>query len=295
MDHRAVLARLPRALRATLTQRSDRLGLLHLAGHVGLIGLTGTAIALRVPFWPLLLLPHGVFLTFLFTLEHEATHETPFATRWLNTWVGRLCGVILILPFTWFRYFHLAHHRYTNDPDRDPELQAGGKPETWRAFFVYVSGWLYWRGMITQLVKTALGRADAAYVPARRRSDVATEARWMLLIYGLFGISLVASPLVIWLWVVPMLLGQPVLRVYLLAEHSRCAAVSDMFANTRTTLTSRLVRFLAWNMPYHAEHHAWPQVPFHQLPRLHNAVADHLKETAPSYRAFTGEFVRDLT
>jgi len=116
----------------------------------------------------------------------------------------------------------------------------------------------------------------------------------LLVLFAALGLSLWASSLLLWLWIVPMLLGQPVLRLYLLAEHSRCAVVSDMFANTRTTFTSRAVRFIAWNMPYHAEHHAWPQVPFHRLPELHRAVAPYLKETAPSYRAFTSDYLRQL-
>ena len=40
-----------------------------------------------------------------------------------------------------------------------------------------------------------------------------------------------------------------------------------MLENSRTTYTNALVRFLAWNMPFHAEHHAWPSIPFHALPR----------------------------
>ena len=64
------------------------------------------------------------------------------------------------------------------------------------------------------------------------------------------------------------LLGQPFLRAYLLAEHARCPHVANMLENTRTTFTTALVRLIAWNMPFHAEHHAYPAVPFHKLPRF---------------------------
>jgi len=33
-------------------------------------------------------------------------------------------------------------------------------------------------------------------------------------------------------------------------------------------------RFLYWNMNYHVEHHMFPTVPYHALPRLHEAVKD---------------------
>ena len=85
--------------------------------------------------------------------------------------------------------------------------------------------------------------------------------------------------------VVPVLLGQPFLRLYLLAEHWGCANGSDMFVNTRTTETNGLVRLLAWNMPYHVEHHAYPAVPFHSLPALHPLVRAEIVVLTPGYRA----------
>jgi fatty acid desaturase len=82
-----------------------------------------------------------------------------------------------------------------------------------------------------------------------------------------------------------------VLRLYLLAEHGRCLEVEDMFLNTRTTLTTRVVRFLAWNMPYHAEHHAMPSVPFHKLPVLHDMTAAHLGQVSDGYSGFSKSYV----
>ena len=55
MDHRDTLSRLSPDRKAALTLRSDRAGLIHLAGHWGAILLTGSLIASGAPFWPLLL------------------------------------------------------------------------------------------------------------------------------------------------------------------------------------------------------------------------------------------------
>ena len=103
--------------------------------------------------------------------------------------------------------------------------------------------------------------------------------------------SWVAGLLLLWVWLIPVLLGQPVLRLYLLAEHGDCPRVADMFLNTRTTFTNRIVRFLAWNMPYHVEHHVAPTVPFHRLPDLHARMRDHLAVTAEGYAAFTRDYL----
>jgi fatty acid desaturase len=56
-----------------------------------------------------------------------------------------------------------------------------------------------------------------------------------------------------------------------------------MLDNTRTTYTNVVMRALAWNMPYHAEHHAYPAVPFHRLPEVNRAIGPRLKVTAPGY------------
>jgi fatty acid desaturase len=64
-----------------------------------------------------------------------------------------------------------------------------------------------------------------------------------------------------------------------------------MFQNTRTTFTNRLVRLLAWNMPYHVEHHVWPAVPFHRLPEVHALMKDVLRVTSDGYAAFSREYL----
>ncbi|MEM1375107.1 MAG: fatty acid desaturase [Pseudomonadota bacterium] len=293
MDHARLIASLSKEERRALTQKSDVRGLAHLAGHLGLIAAGALWIALGLPLWWVVLLPYGIALVFLFTLEHEATHKTPFASGWMNMAAGHMAGLVLLLPFRWFHYFHMAHHRHTNDPDRDPEL-AGPKPDTWRGFLIHVSGLPYWWAMAKVLVENAGGAPCAAYVARRAIPEVRREARVYLTVYALVALSLFVSHAALWLWIVPVLLGQPFLRLYLLAEHGRCPAVTNMLENSRTTFTNRAVRFLAWNMPYHAEHHAYPAVPFHQLPAFHAHAKAHLKTTSEGYMAFVDEYVYDL-
>ena len=286
MEHREFVAALDPELRARLTTRSDAAGLWHLAGHLGVIVAVGLWIGLGWPLWRALLPVQGVLIVFLFTLEHEATHKTPFASEALNEWVGRVCGFLILLPFEWFRYFHLAHHRWTNIEGRDPELEAG-KPETWQAWVWHVTGVPYWVSEARLLVELVRGRAKGEYLPAGAVGRIVAEARWLVLGYAVVLASLLVTPVLFWVWVLPVFLGQPFLRVYLLAEHGDCPLVANMFENTRTTFTTALVRFLAWNMPYHVEHHVMPGVPFYRLPELHGVMKGELRVTAAGYVAFT--------
>lgn len=289
MDHTAFLSSLPPDTRLALTARRPGQGLVHLAAHLGALALTSGLIVAQVPFWGLLLPVQGVLIVFLFTLQHECTHRTPFAFDALSDGMGAVIGVLIANPFTWFRAFHLAHHRHTNQPG-DPEL-AFPKPATRRDVWRHVSGLPLWAGSLTLLGRLALGVERPAFLPDRLRPRAVAEARVILLIYALAVLSLLASPLVLWLWWVPVLLGQPFLRVYLLAEHGDCPQVADMFANTRTTFTTALVRFLAWNMPYHVEHHVHPAVPFDRLPALHALIRQHLRITADGYTAFARDYL----
>lgn len=290
MDHKAFLSALPADLREVMTERSDGPGLRHLAGHLGAIVAVGALIAAGVPGWWALLPVQGVLIIFLFTLEHEATHRTPFRTVWLNDWVGRFCGVLLVLPFEWFRAFHMAHHRWTNLAGKDPEL-AGAKPATLREWVWHVSGVPYWISEVRLMARLVAGQVTDEFVAEGAKARVVAEARWMAGVYGLAAVSLLWSPLVLWVWLVPVLLGQPFLRLYLLAEHGDCPEVVNMFENTRTTFTTALIRWLAWNMPYHVEHHVWPTVPFHRLPQVHGLIKAELRVTAEGYAAFTKEYL----
>jgi fatty acid desaturase len=40
-------------------------------------------------------------------------------------------------------------------------------------------------------------------------------------------------------------------------------------------------RFLYWNMNYHVEHHMFPMVPYHALPKLHETIKHDLPAPDP--------------
>ena len=294
-DHRDLIASLTQQQRDRLTAKSDRLGLVQLAAHWGAIVVLGALIAAKVPFWPLLMLPQGILIVFLFTLLHETVHRTAFETQWLNDAVARVCSLAIALPADWFRYFHFAHHRFTQDPENDPEL-AFPKPETWRQYLIHVSGIPLWWGHFKTLYVNATGQCSGSYVPPKGHPKVRAEARAMIAFYAVVLVLAVwfKATILLNVWILPALLGQPFLRLYLLAEHGRCPLVANMLENTRTTLTNWLVRKLAWNMPFHAEHHAYPGVPFHQLPQLHALVERHLKVVEPGYVSFHEKYIETL-
>ncbi|MFM9845274.1 MAG: fatty acid desaturase [Dongiaceae bacterium] len=281
-----------------LETRSDQRGLIQFGAHFALISLTGSATyAARGSIWIIgAMILHGIALIFLFAAEHECIHRTAFRRRWLNDAVAWIAGLLILLPPAYFRYFHFTHHRHTQDPERDPEL-AAAKPANLNEWMIQVSGWPYWRAEVSLLISHALGRVTAAYAPVRGRAELVTESRVFLAVYAAAAVLSVAaaSDALLIYWIVPALLGQPFLRLYLMAEHTGCALSADMLANSRTTLTNAAVRFIAWNMPFHAEHHAFPSVPFHALPAAHRLLRDDLKVISRGYAGVQREIVAGFT
>jgi len=295
LDHKALLASLTDEERLKFTAKSDMVGLLNLASHVLCLVFTGAWIALTLPGWQLALLLHGIQIVFLFTLLHETVHDTPFKSPGLNLIIGWICAFLILLPPVWFRYFHLAHHRHTHDPEKDPELE-GVRVGSISQYLWVVTGIPVWKFHLTVIFANSSGKADYAYLPKSARDRVKSEARIMIALYASLILASVyfGSDLLLWVWILPVILGQPFLRLYLMAEHGRCPHVVNMFENTRTTYTNKVMRWLAWNMPYHAEHHAYPSVPFHKLPEFHNAAKTHLRVTENGYTNFQKDHVQKL-
>ena len=254
-----------------LRRRSDSAGLIQLAVHAGL--LLGGAYGLSVlpqPLWIAVFAGYAVVLVFLFAPLHESIHRTAFRNRWLNEICAHVCGFVLLLPPRYFRCFHLAHHRHTQIPDLDPELIDAG-PATLAAYLWRMSGLFYWRERVGTLLRHAVGSVDEVFVEPARHAAVVREARMYVAGYvtalGLFMMG--PGDVLLIYWWLPAVFGMPALRAYLLAEHDGCVESVDMHRNSRTVHSNRLLRLLAWNMPYHTAHHCHPAVPFHALPQLH--------------------------
>jgi fatty acid desaturase len=239
---------------------------------------------------------HGVLLVSLFAPLHESAHWTAFRTRRLNDLVAWACGAALMLPPGYFRAFHFAHHRHTQDPGRDPEL-AVPKPRTLGEYWWHVSGLPYWRERLGTTLRHACGRVDEPFIARRARPGIVREARLLLGLYLLAALAsiVLSSAALLYLWAGPALLGQPFLRLYLLAEHTGCPLVSNMLENSRTTRSLAPIRRLAWNMPFHAEHHACPALPFHALPAAHRLLKSRIAVQAPGYLAVHREIVAGLS
>ena len=282
----------------SLSVRSDGRGAAHLSLHVAAIGLAGWLVAISGP-WTVVpaLLLLGVAQSALFAPIHETMHLTAFANRRANAVVGWLAACPSMLNWHFYAAFHLAHHRFTQDPERDPELSPR-PPASLDTYMMRVLAVNYWRARAKLLADCWRGDLSAyPYVPAAQAGRVIASVRWMTVLVA--SLATLAALLFGWrapvlFWLLPQAIGQVFLRLYLLTEHTGCAEAPNGLVNTRTTLTNAAVRLAMWNMSYHAEHHLYPSIPFHRLPAAHRAVRARLGVVQQGYARWHAGYLRRI-
>jgi fatty acid desaturase len=269
-------------VRKQLTRRSDLIGLAYLGGHFSAIGCTGALVYLS--YGTFLILPamfvHGIVLACLFAPMHECSHGTAFRSRWLNEFSYRLVSLVYISQPTWYRYRHAVHHTYTQIQGKDPAMVLPS-PTTWQHYLEQIVGWRFWTTFPVAITKHALGTMrpqDSWYIPKGDLPRIYYEARFMIAAYS--AVAAIAiyfgsfAPLIYWL--LPRMMGEPLQRVWRIAEHKGCDEGPDVRTNTRSTQANFVMRALCWNMPFHSEHHVCPQIPFFALPALNKIAGDKL-------------------
>jgi len=275
---------------------SNLSGWIQTGSHVGAIGCTGSLLwAAQASWWSVpIFMIHGVLLNFLYAGEHELSHWTVFRTRALNEWVGRAFGFVLFYPRTFDQVQHIAHHRFTQDWAQDGELARDRY--TLGSYLLWMSGVTYWYTRWRRIARFCIGRVTEPYLPAGRHAELIREARWHAAGYALIAVGsvLAHSAAALILWLAPMLAMKCVHQLQNTIEHLGLPHEANVLANTRSTRTNGVMRWLAWQMQYHTAHHAFPGVPFHRLRELHETIFTARGADAPSmtYLGFQAAVLR---
>ncbi|MDP3262897.1 MAG: fatty acid desaturase family protein [Tabrizicola sp.] len=230
---------------------------------------------------------------------HECGHGTAFRTKWMNTWVYTLASFMVMRnPVSW-RWSHARHHTDTIIVGRDPEIGHFRPPQLRLAALHFIGIpdiWLHFR----ILLRNALGIItpdEADYIPASERPKAILWARifvsvhlaavaWALATSSLLPVMLIGGPRVYGTWHMVM--------TGLLQHGGLAEDVLDHRLNSRTVLMNPVSRWLYWNMNYHVEHHMFPMVPYHALPRLHATIKHDLPPPNPSILQAYAEMTRAL-
>lgn len=283
-----------------LRARTNRPGLIRLAVHLSALFLGALATYLSAgTLWLQIpaMLAYGIVIVLLFAPLHECSHGTAFHSRWINHAVGFAVAAFTFRPFLYFKYRHAAHHTYTQHEDHDPDIVPF--PTSLRDYFGQILGLSFWPKLIGTLWRGSTGRfneEEREFLPESVFKQVMLEIRLLVLAYVVIAAVSIyfGSTIALVYWVLPRIMGEPVLRAIRMAEHTGAEESPNLLANTRTTLANPVLRMLYWNMPFHAEHHLASSVPFHALDRLHDEVAPHLQCVSKGYIQVHREIIREV-
>ena len=227
----------------------------------------------------------AVFTYLAYTTLHESVHGSISGShkslRRLNDGLGYLSAMVLMIPMTIHRYEHLAHHRHTNEKDRDPDsklARSSGSPVQFimSSLSLYFANYgFYWRHR-------------RIHSPRSEQIVLALE------IVVAFGIRLVIVAMGFWqealaLFVLGTLIGLSAL-VYLFAYivHRPCEAVGRYVDTSTIRVSGPVGKVLTWLwvfQNYHSIHHLFPKVPFYRYVEVFDEIeAIMARRQAPLYR-----------
>jgi fatty acid desaturase len=208
---------------------------------------------------------------------HECGHGTAFKTPWMNQAVYEIASFMIMRNSATWRWSHARHHTDTYIVGRDPEIAVMRPPDLAKLVLNFF-------GILDVLKFFPNLLYNAAFGPTAAERTFVPQSEWgKLQRVALVHTAIYAATLALALWmrsILPlMVIGLP--RLYgawhhvmtgLLQHGGLADNVTDHRLNSRTVLMNPISRFIYWNMNYHVEHHMFPMVPYHALPRLHEVI-----------------------
>ena len=166
-----------------LNIRSDFIGFIQMGSHVLAILLVAFVHYIFIDSWLLLLSGFflGVLINFLYAAQHELSHSTVFKTVWINEFFGRIIGFLMLFPRDYDQIMHFAHHRWTQDWERDGELVR--EPFTLYTYLLWFMGITYWYNRISGILRRARGLIIEPYIRKAECRKVILESRLHVLGY----------------------------------------------------------------------------------------------------------------
>ena len=228
-------------------------------------------------------------------LMHDGAHGVLMRTKAWNDPVSQWLTAFPVFADTLpYRFYHLGHHRLTQQPD-DPDLYLSAafpitRASLWRKMLRDITGQTGFKQRRAQL-RAALGKPGAPFAERwqtfKRKLGGPVIANLVLLAI----LTLLGKPhYYLMFWILPLVTWHMVItRIRNIAEHAVVPDNDDVFRNARTTYASWWERAIVapyW-VNYHVDHHVLMYVPCYNLPKLHRLLLAKgfgpRMETQPNY------------
>jgi fatty acid desaturase len=222
-------------------------------------------------------------------LAHEASHFVLFRKPLANELVSDLLLLFPLMALTQrYRASHFGHHRFVNDPERDPDwmrlaaFEPMAFPIAKRRFWArYVLRALWPPAILRYLLGRAkaanLADSDSASQPIKSvyRASVAKRMRgafWLLvltLVHATGGWTLFAL-----FWIFPLVTFYPLFMLLREIAHHANAPDDGLLTSSRLFEVHPVLGWAVfpYGQNFHLIHHLFASIPHHRLPRVHEIL-----------------------
>lgn len=206
-----------------------------------------------------------------YTPVHEAAHSNIHGyhagRKWINDLCGYACAQIIMVPYSTHTVEHFTHHRYTNQPGKDPDGVLKGMTDSPLAFVVAVARFIW-------MQITFLFHGYWATAPHREKviywAEVGVAISWRVLLLSLLpllpGLVLIVAA---------YLLGLVFTTYWFAFRPHHPYVESARYRNTSSLIMPIWMKPLEWfwlGQNLHSIHHAFPRVPFYKYHALFRQI-----------------------
>lgn len=194
---------------------------------------------------------------FLFSPIHDGLHRSISSNQSFNDFIAFLTvnGLTPYASVKLFRFMHMQHHRYTNEPENDPDHFAG--KGGWRILTL----WFFWD--VLYLIEYWKLR------DTRPEKELRSVYLGLLLGLPLTGLMFYLFPVeIFWLWFVPNRMTVWLICYIFMYLPHRPHTIEQKDAPYQATLIRKgwdwLLDPLLVYQNYHLVHHLYPTIPFYR-------------------------------
>lgn len=223
-----------------------------------------------LPVWVATLLM-GALTYMSYTPLHEAAHGNIHGSNDQRKWLNDLCGYVvaplIAVPYASHRHEHFTHHRYTNQPDKDPDYIISGMSKGPLSALLTVLRFLW-------IQNSFFARQQWSAAPVKERiiycAEVLVSLGWRVVV-----VATVDQPGVSVVVVVGYLLGGFFTAYWFAYRPHIPYQDPTRYRNTNSLIMPLWMKPFEWfwlGQNLHSIHHLFPRVPFYRYHAVHREI-----------------------
>lgn len=221
--------------------------------------------------WPVALVILAVLTYASYTPLHEAAHANIHGSRddlkWLNDLCGYLVAPLIAVPYASHRHEHFTHHRYTNQPGKDPDYVVSTMSRGLLSFLVTGIKFLWVQNsfFVRHTWDSASLKDRAVFC-----LEVLVSLGWRVAF-----VAAVEQPGALAVVLVGYLCGGLFTAYWFAYRPHVPYRDSTRYRNTNSLIMPAWMKSLEWfwfGQNLHSIHHLFPRVPFYRYHALHREI-----------------------